>query len=570
MRKLFLILIILLTPDSDAMAALKRTVSNLTDDTAEGTLRVILQDACDTKGDDEISFANTRDDEVRIELKTPLVILDDCQGKITLTGRSDADIILSADKMATDGGAMQGDSCILHVYSSGNTISHFSFGGNDFGAGICLFGDDNTLDSVRVGVTLAKAPIPNRYGVVVTDVFQDTYEAAAASGSIIKNSLLQHNDSDGVYIRANDVTLVANEIMFNGGCPEGERLEGHPVCALSEEARAVGIFIEPDYQNILIGGNDVEDGNTIRFNRDGGIWVSPDAQKILMSHNLVSRNYGDNPFIDLGLDGLTLNDPDDEDEGANGLLNFIDYAQAFPLVNDLEGNARYFIYGFIDDAVSVQVYQVHDDDVTRGYTHGGGDEFFAEANVYHDTFAFEDTQLPLNENDYVTFLAFKDDQNSEYAMNIIAADDRDLDGLPDDIETGDGTVATEATDAGKADSDGDGLPDVFEDKNRNGKWDDDLGETSAFIIDCDADGMNDYIEMRGDATYDPAIDTNPLVRDTDGDGILDGAEDVNENGVIEVYLGETNPLVTDTDGDGVSDGEDNCPALYNAGQEDYC
>jgi hypothetical protein len=38
--------------------------------------------------------------------------------------------------------------------------------------------------------------------------------------------------------------------------------------------------------------------------------------------------------------------------------------------------------------------------------------------------------------------------------------------------------------------------------------------------------------------------TNPLVADTDGDGLSDSAE---------VYTYGTNPLAADTDGDGVSD-----------------
>jgi large repetitive protein len=46
--------------------------------------------------------------------------------------------------------------------------------------------------------------------------------------------------------------------------------------------------------------------------------------------------------------------------------------------------------------------------------------------------------------------------------------------------------------------------------------------------------------------------TNPLVADTDGDGLLDGVEDANHNGVCDP--GETNPNLKDTDGGGVDDG----------------
>ena len=45
---------------------------------------------------------------------------------------------------------------------------------------------------------------------------------------------------------------------------------------------------------------------------------------------------------------------------------------------------------------------------------------------------------------------------------------------------------------------------------------------------------------------------DPFDADTDDDGISDGAEDVNKNGVVD--LGETDPCSIDTDGDGIQDG----------------
>ena len=127
--------------------------------------------------------------------------------------------------------------------------------------------------------------------------------------------------------------------------------------------------------------------------------------------------------------------------------------------------------------------------------------------------------------------------------------DTDGDGIPDGLDTGsclsgsnpdsddggvyDGFEQTNGTDpcdptddygcpnaADPNDCDGDGLPNIVEDKNRNGKWD--VGET-------------DF--------------NNP---DTDGDGLKDGEEDINKNGIVD--QGETDPLNPDTDGGGVKDG----------------
>lgn len=80
---------------------------------------------------------------------------------------------------------------------------------------------------------------------------------------------------------------------------------------------------------------------------------------------------------------------------------------------------------------------------------------------------------------------------------------------------------------------------------------DETGATSVFVvssvvgaIDSDGDGLSDDIEE--------AICTDPNDADTDDDGILDGAEEINFNGIIEI--GETDPCNSDTDGDGIQDG----------------
>ena len=87
------------------------------------------------------------------------------------------------------------------------------------------------------------------------------------------------------------------------------------------------------------------------------------------------------------------------------------------------------------------------------------------------------------------------------------------------------------------DSDNDGLPDFWEEVYAPG----DLDELSTGG-DADGDGLNDEAEL--------IAGTNPILNDTDDDGLLDGVEaDPTEPG----YLG-TDPLVADTDGDGRSDG----------------
>ena len=54
-------------------------------------------------------------------------------------------------------------------------------------------------------------------------------------------------------------------------------------------------------------------------------------------------------------------------------------------------------------------------------------------------------------------------------------------------------------------------------------------------------------------------ETDPLNADSDGDGLLDGAEDINRNGFRDAN--ETDPNLFDTDGDGLNDAEDSQPLV---------
>lgn len=107
-----------------------------------------------------------------------------------------------------------------------------------------------------------------------------------------------------------------------------------------------------------------------------------------------------------------------------------------------------------------------------------------------------------------------------------------------------------------SDDDGDGVQDIHDVDPYNPN------------SDSDADGISDIIESKGDGTYNPGSDTNPLDPDTDNDGIQDGIEDTNKDGIIQ--LTETNPLLADSDGDGFKDGEEdaNKNGSLDAGESD--
>jgi hypothetical protein len=109
--------------------------------------------------------------------------------------------------------------------------------------------------------------------------------------------------------------------------------------------------------------------------------------------------------------------------------------------------------------------------------------------------------------------------------------DSDGDGISDGLE-----IFRLGTFPTKRDSDGDGIPEGMEDKNRNGRRDDD--ETDPRIWDTDHDGLCDGLckvdnarNIRGeDKNLNGELDdneTDPRKADTDGDGILDDQEVLN-------------------------------------------
>lgn len=152
--------------------------------------------------------------------------------------------------------------------------------------------------------------------------------------------------------------------------------------------------------------------------------------------------------------------------------------------------------------------------------------------------------------------------------------DSDGDGLQDGLEASINMMAagcapyqkldadsSTRTNPMNADSDNDGLSDSAEDLNFNGRID--AMETSPTLADTDCDGLSDRIELQGSGT----CFTNPLLPDTDNDGLWDGVE----RGVTGasyagcVYVApvfdadpatSTNACVADFDGDGILDGDE--------------
>jgi len=105
------------------------------------------------------------------------------------------------------------------------------------------------------------------------------------------------------------------------------------------------------------------------------------------------------------------------------------------------------------------------------------------------------------------------------------------------------------------DTDGDQMPDDWEVEFELNPID-----NSDKFADADGDGLSNIHEkMLG--TIPKCTNAYPNCQDSDGDGLIDGIEDANDNGIIENE--ETIPSLADSDYDLEPDGTDSMPRNYN-------
>ena len=153
--------------------------------------------------------------------------------------------------------------------------------------------------------------------------------------------------------------------------------------------------------------------------------------------------------------------------------------------------------------------------------------------------------------------------------DLDGADNCRLDSNSDQTDF-DGDLAGDACDPN---DDNDGLDDVDEDLDGDGILD--PGETDPFDRDTDDDLREDHVDNCPRVPNNNQLNTDESFNisdalgdacdnDDDNDGLDDDQEDVNSNSIVDA--GETDPLIPDSDGDGVIDGSDNCPLTSSVDQ----
>jgi parallel beta-helix repeat protein len=195
--------------------------------------------------------------------------------------------------------------------------------GNSFAGIILGDGSDNIIQNNRIGTTsdgLTGQPNLDT-GVLIM----------GSTNTIIRSNIVSANGFHGIEMTFDPVGTVveSNLVGVNAvGAPLGNTFDGVNVCDGAEDT--------------VVGGAGA--GNVIANNGGNGIGVEPTA---LLNNQFLENSIFDNTDlgIDLGIDGVTLNDPNDadpltpEDAAPNGLQNFpvIDVAVSSGTASTIQG-----------------------------------------------------------------------------------------------------------------------------------------------------------------------------------------------------------------------------------------
>jgi hypothetical protein len=194
---------------------------------------------------------------------------------------------------------------------SGNLGPGIDLNGNmDTGAGGSAPTDNNTIEGNRIGTNAAgTVAIPNAGPGI--QMYGTVDALSSASGNTIRGNVIAAStgvDAHGIAVWGN-----ADNNLYDGnfiGTDSGGTID------LGNAGS--GIHVE-GWAGFLPTGNRIQN-NVIRFNDLDGVRILGTGTSATLTQNAISSN--DALGIDLGGDGVTVNDALDADTGPNDLLNF--------------------------------------------------------------------------------------------------------------------------------------------------------------------------------------------------------------------------------------------------------
>jgi hypothetical protein len=335
------------------------------DNGSQCTLRAAIEEANDTGGADAIEFGIGSGSSVRTI--SPASELPTVTDPVTMDGYTQRgaspntlsegnDAVLKVELDGSDAGA---DTNGLVIRTPDSAIKGLVI--NDFeDDGLLIFGSDATGNRVEgnfVGTNEEGTTSEgNHEGVTV---FGDSNTIGGTRPE--QRNVISGNDDRGVAVI--------------GSASEGNRVEGNHIGTTADGSADLGNAgdgVSMQGTNNAVGGIAGGAGNLIAHNGDDGVSVTfnNSAGNTVLSNSVFSNGSTAGDLgIDLDADGVTANDTDDPDAGANNLQNFPVLSEA------IRSNATGFttVFGTLNSAPSLDyVVQCFLTDGAPAPDHGEG------------------------------------------------------------------------------------------------------------------------------------------------------------------------------------------------------
>jgi CSLREA domain-containing protein/uncharacterized repeat protein (TIGR01451 family) len=212
-------------------------------------------------------------------------------------------------------GASAGAAVGLDIAAGASTVRGLAINRFSQEAIVLRSGDGNTIAGNLLGTdSTGNAALPNRGGVIsyLGSDANTIGGATPADRNVISGNLWNGIELNGVEIAGFDAGSANNVVQGNflGTNAAGEAL-GNGIH---------GVYVVFGSQGNTIGGTSEDTGNRIAFNAGAGVKVEVAGSTSSVLGNSIFANGG--LGIDLDNNGITPNDPGDEDSGPNQLQNF--------------------------------------------------------------------------------------------------------------------------------------------------------------------------------------------------------------------------------------------------------
>jgi hypothetical protein len=179
---------------------------------------------------------------------------------------------------------------------------------NGFATGVRVRGAENTVRGSFIGTSAAGTEArPNTTGVLIQDGGNRNIIGGITTAS---RNVISGNNGVGVRVTGDSMD---NRIQGNLIGTQADRTQ-----ALSNQLSGIEIAGSRNFVGPLL--DEESGGNVIAFNVQNGVTVTGSSANVFISRNSIYNN--GQLGIDLGSNGITLNDDDDTDSGPNQLQNF--------------------------------------------------------------------------------------------------------------------------------------------------------------------------------------------------------------------------------------------------------